>query len=115
MTTTDIVSLRLAHRLRDMQTLPYLVLTNPHISHVYDLYSKAFEKFRAISTITSLKANDQFCDAVNGMLQDHLSVIPNLVMGIIESQDFMPSNASDQFIISMLRSVSPVSSTSPQT
>jgi pyruvate dehydrogenase kinase 2/3/4 len=89
-----------------MQTLPYLVLTNPSISCVYDLYYKAFEKFRAIPAITSLKDNVTFCEAVNEMLQDHLSVIPKLVTGIIESQDFMPPNASDDFITSMLRSVS---------
>lgn len=31
-----------------MQKLPYVVVTNPHLSYVYELYYKAFERFRTV-------------------------------------------------------------------
>lgn len=35
---------RLSHRLRDLQQLPYVVASNPHIANVYELYLEAFEQ-----------------------------------------------------------------------
>ena len=101
-----LMSMRLAHRLRDMQTLPYIVLTNHHLSHVYDLYYGAFERFRKVSQIRSIQDNDRFCDVIRGTLKEHLTVIPRLVMGVIEVQDYMNPDAVDKFVTSMLRSVS---------
>ena len=45
---------RLAHRLRDIQTLPYVVVANPHLAHVYESYLRAFERFRRVSPIATL-------------------------------------------------------------
>src|SRR5436305_13141239 len=75
---------RLAHRLRDMQTLPYGVVTNPHISHVYELYYKAFETLRRVKEIKTLEDNEQFCAILSQTLQEHLSVIPKLSVGVLE-------------------------------
>ena len=40
-----------------MQTLPYVVVTNPHISQVYELYYKAFETLRRVKEIKTLEDN----------------------------------------------------------
>lgn len=40
-----LTTFRLAHRIRDMQNLPYVVVTEDHIAQVYQLYWEAFEKF----------------------------------------------------------------------
>jgi Mitochondrial branched-chain alpha-ketoacid dehydrogenase kinase len=97
--------IRLAHRLRDMQTLPYIVVMNHSLSHVYDLYYHAFEKFRKVSPIRSIDDNDRFCDVIRGTLKEHLSVIPKLVTGVIEVQDYISPATMDKFVTSMLRSV----------
>lgn len=55
---------RLAHRLRDMQTLPYVVVTNPHMSHVYELYYKAFETLRRVQEIKTVDDNDRYCKII---------------------------------------------------
>ncbi|EAS31060.3 pyruvate dehydrogenase kinase [Coccidioides immitis RS] len=94
---------RLAHRLRDMQRLPYVVVTNPHLSHVYELYYKAFERFRTIPEIRSLEDNDRYCDMLRRTLKEHLTVIPNLAMGVIECQDLVKANHMDHFMNTMLR------------
>jgi len=96
---------RLAHRLRDMQTLPFVVVTNPHMSHVYDLYYKAFEKLRRVREIKTTEENEQYCKIVGETLQEHLTVIPRLAMGVLECQELMRPDEIDKFMNTLLRSV----------
>ncbi|KAL8822612.1 MAG: hypothetical protein Q9191_006653 [Dirinaria sp. TL-2023a] len=95
---------RLAHRLRDMQTLPFVVVANPHISHVYELYYKAFEKLRRVPEIRTVEDNDRYCTIISQTLQEHLTVIPKLAMGVIESQEMMRPEQLDKLMNTLLRS-----------
>lgn len=95
---------RLAHRIRDMQTLPYVVVTNPHISQVYELYYKAFESLRKVREIKTLEDNEKFCKKISQTLQEHLTVIPKLSMGVIECWDLMKPEDMDKFMNTILRS-----------
>ncbi|OQU94884.1 hypothetical protein CLAIMM_01171 [Cladophialophora immunda] len=94
---------RLAHRLRDMQRLPYVVVTNPHLSFVYELYYKSFESFRRVPVIRTVEENDDFCRVIGDNLKEHLAVIPNLVMGVLECQDLVSVDTMDNFVQAMLR------------
>ncbi|KAJ5304211.1 uncharacterized protein N7443_003871 [Penicillium atrosanguineum] len=94
---------RLAHRLRDIQQLPYVVVANPHLSLVYELYYKAFERFRVIPEICSLEDNDRFCDVLRDMLKEHLVVIPNLATGVLECRDLFPPDEMDRLMNTLLR------------
>lgn len=96
---------RLAHRLRDMQTLPFVVVTNPHMSHVYELYYRAFETLRRAREIKSIEDNDRYCKVVSDTLQEHLTVIPKLAMGVLECRDMMRPLEMDKFMNTLLRSV----------
>jgi pyruvate dehydrogenase kinase 2/3/4 len=95
---------RIAHRIRDMQQLPYVVVTNPNISEVYDLYYTAFDTFRKVKEIKTLEDNDRFCKTINSMLKAHLTVIPKLAMGILECGGLMKSEDLDKFMNTILRS-----------
>ncbi|QSZ32619.1 hypothetical protein DSL72_002198 [Monilinia vaccinii-corymbosi] len=95
---------RLAHRIRDMQTLPYVVVTNPHMSQVYELYYKAFESFRRIREVKTLEDNDKLCKVVSSTLQEHLTVIPKLAMGVLECRDLIDPSDMDKFMNTILRS-----------
>lgn len=101
---TDITS-RLAHRLRDMQTLPYVVVTNPHISQVYEVYYKAFETLRRVKEIKTLEDNERFCAKISQTLHEHLTVIPKLAMGVLECRELMRAEDMDRFMNTLLRSV----------
>lgn len=101
---------RLAHRIRDMQTLPYVVVTNPHISQVYELYYKAFESLRRVREIKTLEDNEKFCKKISQTLQEHLTVIPKLAMGVLECRDLMKPEDMDKFMNTILRSVQPPTS-----
>lgn len=97
---------RIAHRIRDMQRLPYVVVTNPHISDVYELYYTAFDTFRRIKEVKTLEDNEHLCKEISKMLRAHLTVIPKLAMGILESSGLMPAAELDHFMNTILRSVS---------
>lgn len=87
-----------------MQTLPYVVLTNPHMSEVYELYYNAFESLRRVREIKSLEDNDKFCSVIRRTLREHLPVIPKLAMGVLECGDLMRSEDLDRFMNTILRS-----------
>lgn len=95
---------RLAHRIRDMQTLPYVVVTNPNFSIVYELYYKAFESLRRVPEIKTLDDNDEFCKKISQTLREHLAVIPKLAMGVLECRDLMKPEDMDKFMNTVLRS-----------
>lgn len=96
---------RIAHRLRDIQQLPYVVVSNPHLSLVYELYYKAFERFRVVPEIKSLEDNDDFCDILRTTLKEHLVAIPKLAMGVLECRDLLPPEVLDEFMNTLLRAV----------
>lgn len=101
---------RLAHRIRDMQRLPFAVMSNKHLGSVYELYYIAFDQFRKTPVISDLKDNEKFCEKLNHLLQAHVTVIPQLAMGVIETSDELIDNGKglvnrlDQFVGSMLSS-----------
>lgn len=88
-----------------MQTLPFVVVANPHISHVYELYYKAFETLRRVPEIRTVEDNDRYCTVISQTLQEHLTVIPKLAMGVIECQEMMRPEQLDKLMNTLLRSV----------
>lgn len=90
-----------------MQQLPYVVVTNPHINDVYNLYYNAFDTFRKIKEVKTLEDNDHLCDVISQNLKGHLTVIPKLAMGILECGGLMNPQDLDKFMNTVLRSVRP--------
>jgi len=96
---------RLAHRLRDIQTLPYVVVANPHLAHVYESYLRAFERFRRVPEIKTLEDNEKYCKVLEETVTEHATVIPRLAIGVLEVRGLMKPEETDKFMTTMLRSV----------
>ena len=88
-----------------MQRLPYVVVTNPHISRVYDIYYRAFDTFRRVPEIRNVEDNDRYCKIIGKTLREHLVVIPELAKGVLKCQNLIRSEEVDEFMNTMLRSV----------
>ena len=88
-----------------MQQLPYVVVTNPHIKDVYNMYYDAFETFRKCREIKTLEENDELCKMISQNLKGHLTVIPKLAMGMLECGGIMNPNTLEKFMNTILRSV----------
>lgn len=97
---------RLAHRIRDFQQLPFFVGTNPHIEFVYKLYWGAFESLRRFPVIKTQDDNVGFCELLNNLLEDGLLVLPRLAQGLSESAAYYHPEQKDLdlFLNRMLRS-----------
>lgn len=89
-----------------MQLLPYMVVSNPHIAEVYNMYWTAFDTFRKVKEIKTLEDNDNFCKIISQMLKAHLTVIPKLAMGVLESSALMDQDELNKFMNRILQSVS---------
>lgn len=95
---------RLAHRIRCFQQLPFVVGANPNIEKVYNLYWDAFEQFRTYPQITTEEENTKFCEMVKRNLDNHKVVIPKIVIGVYESQKYMEGQDLNIFINETLQS-----------
>ncbi|OWB69075.1 hypothetical protein B5S30_g4472 [[Candida] boidinii] len=97
---------RLALRIRDLQKLPFNFTNNFHISQVYQSYYHCFNAFRKIGHIDTLKENEDFCKFLSSVLDDHLLILPHLMMGALECSILqnMKQSTLDDLMSLMLRS-----------
>ncbi|KAF9457009.1 branched-chain alpha-ketoacid dehydrogenase [Collybia nuda] len=93
---------RIAHRLRDLQALPYIVVTQEGVAKVYELYWSAFEKLRRYPPVTTLSDNEGFCRFLTDILDEHAPVIPSLSLGLSLSSPYLPPDQLDSFMRRML-------------
>ena len=84
------LSIRLARRLLDMQTLPYLVVANPHIQQVYQMYDRAFRKIVSFPKVTNIKLETEFLEVVKALVQEALQVVQLLARGMHEARRKYP-------------------------
>ncbi|KAF7301683.1 Protein-serine/threonine kinase [Mycena indigotica] len=94
--------IRIAHRLRDMQKLPFIVVAQGEVAKVYELYWSAFEKFRRYPPITTTDENDAFCGFLTDILREHWAVIPNLSLGLSLASPHLSADVLDSFMRRML-------------
>ncbi|KAJ7771399.1 branched-chain alpha-ketoacid dehydrogenase kinase [Mycena maculata] len=93
---------RIAHRLRDMQKLPFIVVTQEEVAKVYELYWTAFEKFRQFPPINTLEDNTAFCRFLSNILHEHSTVIPILSLGLSLASPHLSPDDLDSFMRRML-------------
>lgn len=62
---------RLARRLMDLQFLPYIVVTNPHIKRVYDSYQHAFETLHNLPQVRTVEQNAEFTTLLKRLVDEH--------------------------------------------
>lgn len=98
--------IRLAIRIRDLQTLPFGVVNNFHLAQIYESYYHLFNAFRKIPQINTLDQNDKFCETLLSLLDDHVFNLSHLMMGALEVSilNNLGREELDNFMSSMLRS-----------
>ena len=67
---------RIAHRIRDLQALPFVVMTNKHLEDVYNKYWAAFETLRRFPHIRSIDDNERFVALLKRLLEDQYVAPP---------------------------------------
>lgn len=75
---------RFAHRIRQMQTMPYRIMGNPHLSNVYEYHVLSFELMRKSGTITTMEDNLRFCEESSRLLTMHTRIVVDIIGGVLE-------------------------------
>ncbi|CAD6907216.1 unnamed protein product [Tilletia controversa] len=97
--------IRLAHRLLDLQALPFVAMSKHHLESVYRKWFSAFESLRRLPPICTIDDNDRFVKNSGGISEiSDLTVIPSLALGMMESFHLLAPAQLDGFMERMLRS-----------
>ncbi|KAI9269843.1 branched-chain alpha-ketoacid dehydrogenase [Sporodiniella umbellata] len=98
--------IRLAHRIRGFQQLPFIVGTHPEVDHVYSLYYDTFQQFRNFPPVKTKADNSRFCELLKSLLSDNWNMLPTLARGLSESAVLYPPDQHDLdlFLNRILRS-----------
>lgn len=75
---------RLAHRVAELENLPYGLSTKPHILKVRDWYVESFKDLRTFPTIKDTLDELKFTELLKGIYQRHKNVVPTMAMGVAE-------------------------------
>ena len=55
----------------DLQFLPYIVVTNPHIKKVYDSYQHAFDTLHNLPQVKTVEQNAEFTILLKRLVDEH--------------------------------------------
>jgi len=99
----DELPVRLAHLLKDMQSLPFIVGMNPYVRTVYSLYKNSFEELARFPKITTIEQENLYTQTLKRLVEDHKDVIPILSKGMIECKKYIPDNVVKEFLDRKIR------------
>lgn len=90
--------IRIARRVVDFQKLPHIVLCNPVIHDVYELYLRAFSVLNKFPKVETLELEERYNRIIRQLLDDHQNVVTNLAEGFHECQRNVPYETIDAFL-----------------
>ncbi|KAM0257501.1 hypothetical protein ACHAQJ_004315 [Trichoderma viride] len=106
----SLVPIRLAHRLQALQNLPYIVVSNPNISQIYNNYlhslSILLPYWQAASegrAITTLDDEIKFTNVLAELVATHTDTIPILAKGFLECRRYISPAEVTRFLDEHLR------------
>lgn len=98
------LTVRLSHRIRSFQQIPFIVGSNPDIQMVYGLYWDAFERFRNFPEIETHQDNRNFCEMLTKTLQMHRLVIPHMITGLADAAQHISPAEVDALMVELISS-----------
>lgn len=82
----DELPIRLAHRIVEMKTLPYFVLTTPSLHHVYQVYIDAFSSCSKFPSIASMEEELLFHNLLRRVVSESAEVVDLVATGLLEAR-----------------------------
>jgi 26S proteasome regulatory subunit T1 len=72
---------RLATRIRSLESLPFIVGTNPHIARILDGFRKSFLWNATYPQVKNLEENAIFTAQLEALVRDHANDLPTMAKG----------------------------------
>lgn len=108
--TLSLLPIRLARRIQALRNLPYIVVSNPNISRIYNNYLHSlsillpyWEKAAAGRAITTLEDEIKFTNVLAELVATHTDTIPILAKGFLESRRYISPEDVTRFLDEHLR------------
>ena len=103
--TLSLIPIRLAHRIQALRNLPYIVVSNPHISRIYSYYLHSLSTLLPYQErqITTLEDEVQFTEVMADLVQTHSNTIPILARGFLECRKYIAPKDVTKFLDEHLR------------
>lgn len=97
--------MRLAHRLQALRNLPFIVVSNPHITQIYNNYVHSLKILLPYQEkqITNLEDEIQFTEVMADLVQTHSNTIPLLARGFLECRRYISPAQVTKFLDEHLR------------
>ncbi|KAH7137130.1 hypothetical protein B0J13DRAFT_448470, partial [Dactylonectria estremocensis] len=106
----SLLPVRLAHRIQALRNLPYIVVTNPNISRIYNNYIHSLSILlpylhasRDGRPIASLDDEVRFTNVLAELVQTHTDTIPILAKGFLECRRYISPQEVTRFLDQHLR------------
>ncbi|KAG9256496.1 branched-chain alpha-ketoacid dehydrogenase [Emericellopsis atlantica] len=106
----SLLPIRLAHRLQALRNLPYIVVSNPNISKIYDTYIKSLSILLPYwhnaaqgRPIATLEEEIRFTNTLAQLVAQHTDTIPILARGFLECKRYISPAEVTRFLDEHLR------------
>ncbi|KAK9366724.1 mitochondrial branched-chain alpha-ketoacid dehydrogenase kinase-domain-containing protein [Lipomyces kononenkoae] len=95
----EIILASLSRRIVALRDLPYIIVLNPNISKIYNIYLHSVNMvYESGAKLETNEDNDKFVQALENMIEAHTNAIPTLAKGFAESQTYISSDETNRFL-----------------
>jgi signal transduction histidine kinase len=103
--TLSLLPIRLAHRIQALRNLPFIVVSNPNISKIYNNYLHSLSTLLPYNTktITTLEDEIRFTAVLADLVETHSHTIPTLARGFLECRKYINPIEVTRFLDEHLR------------
>ncbi|KAF2713111.1 kinase isozyme 4 mitochondrial precursor [Pleomassaria siparia CBS 279.74] len=103
--TLSILPARLAHRIQSLRNLPFIVVSNPHITKIHSNYIHSLSTLLpwAEREITTLEDEVKFTEVMADLVQTHANTISILARGFLEARKYISPTDVTKFLDEHLR------------
>ena len=103
--TLSLLPARLASRIQALQNLPFIIVSNPHVSAIYRNYLHSLSTLLPYQRrkITTLEEENQFADVLANLVHTHTNTIPLLARGFLECKKYISPAEVTRFLDTHLR------------
>ncbi|KAL2878838.1 hypothetical protein SGCOL_005805 [Colletotrichum sp. CLE4] len=107
--TLSLLPIRLAHRIQALRNLPYIVVSNPNISRIYNNYVHSLSTLLpwwtkgGDSAVRTLDDEIRFTEVLAELVATHTDTIPILARGFLECRRYISPQEVTRFLDEHLR------------
>ncbi|KIV81167.1 hypothetical protein PV11_08604 [Exophiala sideris] len=96
---------RLAHRIQALRNLPFIVVSNPNVSKIYNNYLHSLSTLEPFykKPVETIEEEMKFTDAMADLVRTHSNTIPTLAQGFLQCRKYIEPEEVTRFLDQHLR------------